>query len=261
MGQSRIIHFEINLPLAQNHLSFHALFLQFDIEALPSRHRIYVPSPGIWVCLCLGHKWHWKVKVLVTQSCPTLCDPRDCSPPGSSVHGILQPRIQEWAAIPFSRGSCWPRDRTQVSCAAGGFFTVWATREAPKGHCLTPEPRSWKVTQLPAGPLWALTPGTLLPGHEEAQLAQAESSWQARPGGPATRANCQMHEQSWLHVLSNREASGHRWLFTSRLTGLKYSLRFSSSAALAPISGSQRPHVHDYHREVFPSTLIPICMW
>ena len=46
-----------------------------------------------------------KVKVLVTQSCLTLCDPVDCSPPGSSVHGILQARILEWVAIPFSRGS------------------------------------------------------------------------------------------------------------------------------------------------------------
>jgi len=43
--------------------------------------------------------------VLVTQSCPTLCDPKDCSPPGSSVHGILQARILEWVAIPFSMGS------------------------------------------------------------------------------------------------------------------------------------------------------------
>ena len=45
-----------------------------------------------------------KVKVLVTQSCPTLCDPMDCSPPDSSVHGILQARILEKVAIPFSRG-------------------------------------------------------------------------------------------------------------------------------------------------------------
>ena len=51
-----------------------------------------------------------KVKVLVAQSCPTLCDPRDCSPPGSSVHGILQARILEWVAIPFSRGPSQPRD-------------------------------------------------------------------------------------------------------------------------------------------------------
>ena len=46
-----------------------------------------------------------KVKVLVAQSCPTLCHPMDCSPPGSSVHGILQARILEWVAISFSRGS------------------------------------------------------------------------------------------------------------------------------------------------------------
>ena len=49
----------------------------------------------------------------VTQSCPTLCDPMDCSLPGSSVHGILQARILEWVAISFSRGSSRPRDRTQ----------------------------------------------------------------------------------------------------------------------------------------------------
>ena len=49
------------------------------------------------------------VKVLVTQSCLTLCDPMDCSPPGSSVHGILQGRVLEWVAFPFSRGSSQPR--------------------------------------------------------------------------------------------------------------------------------------------------------
>ena len=54
----------------------------------------------------------------------SLCDPVDCSLPGSSVHGILQARILEWVAMPFSRGSSQPRDRTQVSCMAGGFFTV-----------------------------------------------------------------------------------------------------------------------------------------
>ena len=76
---------------------------------------------------------HWlsmKVKMLVAQSCPTLCNPKDRSPPGSSVHGILQARVLECVAIPFSRGSSRPRDWTQVSCIAGRFFTVWATREA-----------------------------------------------------------------------------------------------------------------------------------
>jgi len=65
------------------------------------------------------------------QSCPTLYDPMDCSPPGSSVHGILQARMLERVAFPFSRGSSQSRDWTQVSCIAGGFFTSWATREAP----------------------------------------------------------------------------------------------------------------------------------
>ena len=55
----------------------------------------------------------------------------DCSLPGSSVHGILQVRILEWVAIPFFRGSSGPRDWTWVSCIAGRFFIIWATREAP----------------------------------------------------------------------------------------------------------------------------------
>ena len=62
-------------------------------------------------------------KVLVAQSCPALCDPMDYSPPGSSVHGILQARILEWVAMPFSRGSS-PKDRTWVSSNAGRFFTI-----------------------------------------------------------------------------------------------------------------------------------------
>ena len=63
--------------------------------------------------------------VKVAQSCLTLCDPMDYTVPG-----ILQARILEWVAFPFSRGSSQPRDWTWVSCFAGGFFTSWATREA-----------------------------------------------------------------------------------------------------------------------------------
>ena len=61
------------------------------------------------------------------QSCPTLCDPMDCTPPGSSVHGMLQVRILEWVAMPSSRGSSGPRDRTCISfnsCIAGRFFST-----------------------------------------------------------------------------------------------------------------------------------------
>ena len=63
-------------------------------------------------------------ELLVTQSCPTLCDSTDCGPPGSSAHGVLQGRILEWVAVPFSRGSSQPRDRTHVSPTAGRFLTV-----------------------------------------------------------------------------------------------------------------------------------------
>ena len=74
----------------------------------------------------------WREGVKVTQSCPTLCNPMDYA-----LHGILQARILEWVAFPFSRGSSQPRDQTQVSCTAGGFFTSWATREAlwREGRC------------------------------------------------------------------------------------------------------------------------------
>ena len=74
------------------------------------------------------------MKVLVTQSCPTLCDLLDSSPPGSSVHAVLKARTLEWVASPSSRASSWPRDQTLVCHIAGRFFTVWATREAPIPH-------------------------------------------------------------------------------------------------------------------------------
>ena len=60
------------------------------------------------------------------QSVPPLCDPMDCSPPVSSIYGILQARILERVAISFSKGSSWSRDWTWVSCTASRFFTHWA---------------------------------------------------------------------------------------------------------------------------------------
>ena len=61
--------------------------------------------------------------MLVAQLCLILCNTMDYSPPGSSVHGILQVRVLEWVAIPLSRGSSKPRDQTWVSCIVGRFFT------------------------------------------------------------------------------------------------------------------------------------------
>ena len=79
--------------------------------------------------------WKWK-----SLSRVWLCDPMDCSPPGFSVHGILQAWILEWVAVHFSRRSSQPRDRTQVSHIAGRFFTVWATREAQEYQSGSPSP-------------------------------------------------------------------------------------------------------------------------
>ena len=95
--------------------------------------------------------------MLITQLGPTLCNPMDYSPPGSSVLRILQARILEWVVISFSRGSSWFRDRTQVSCTAGRFFSAWPTREAEEI-----EETEMKGTQIyPGSP--RKTPGPLLP--------------------------------------------------------------------------------------------------
>ena len=82
----------------------------------------------------IGIAGSYAVCVLVAQSCPTLCNPINCSLPGSSVHGILQEKILEWIAIPSPRGFSWSRDRAQDSYTKGRFFSVWATREAPGSY-------------------------------------------------------------------------------------------------------------------------------
>ena len=82
--------------------------------------------------------WDWVLpSVLRRQINIWWCINMDCSPPGSSVHGILQERILEWVAIPFSKGSSRPMNWTWVSCIAGRFFTDWATGDAQEEykHC------------------------------------------------------------------------------------------------------------------------------
>ena len=70
------------------------------------------------------------------QLCPTLCDPMDCSLPGSSLHGILQARVLEWVAVSFSKGSSRPRDQTWASRIVGRCFNLWATKEAHYFLCM-----------------------------------------------------------------------------------------------------------------------------
>ena len=114
---------------------------------LPARHFIEVSSSyhpakkwhhpaKKWSACKQGQHTFWFLHLLtvkcvkVAQSCPTLCNPMDCSPPGSTVRGILQARVLEWVAIPFSRGSSETRDWTRGSCTIGRFLTVWAPRGA-----------------------------------------------------------------------------------------------------------------------------------
>ena len=85
---------------------------------------ILLISFDIFFWYILRYSFERKVKVLITQLCPTFCGPTDCSPPVFSVHGILQARLLEWIAILFSRGSSWPRNWIQVSCIAGRFLKV-----------------------------------------------------------------------------------------------------------------------------------------
>ena len=116
-------------------------------------------------------------QVKVAQSCPTLGDPVDYT-----VHGILQAWILEQVAVPFSKGSSQPRDQTQVSHIAGGFFTSWATREAQE---------YWSGQAIPS-PEDIPDPGT-------------------EPGSPALQVDSLTTELSWgkphlIYLL-------HRWVF------------------------------------------------
>ena len=105
-----------------------------------------------------------QVCVLVVQSCLTLYDPLDCSPPGLSIHGIFQARILEWVAIAFSRRSSGPRDQTQVFCTAGKFSTHWASlkqtflnslgQKRSYPHPLLPHTRNLKIRLLPKFKPW-----------------------------------------------------------------------------------------------------------
>ena len=127
--------------------SVHGIFLTRILEWVAISFSRGSSRPRDWTHFhisCIGKRilYPWatlSMLCLVAQLCPTLCDPMDCSPPGSSIRGDSlghlshkrSPRILEWVTYPFSRGSSWPRNQTRVSCIAGGFFTSWDTREAP----------------------------------------------------------------------------------------------------------------------------------
>ena len=114
---------------------FHCLWLSsFHCRYVPHFVYPFICQWTLGLLPCLGYckqccYEHWKSESEVAQSCPTLRDPMDCCPPGSSIHGIFQARVLEWVAISLSRRSSQHRDWTQVSRIVGRHFTVWATRE------------------------------------------------------------------------------------------------------------------------------------
>ena len=93
-------------------------------------------------CSILACRILWTEACSVAQSCLTLCDPMDCSPPGSSVQGILQARTVEWVTISFSRGSSFPRDQTWVSCIGRWIlnlvgYSLWGCKESDMSEWLS----------------------------------------------------------------------------------------------------------------------------
>ena len=115
---------------------------QTSIQQDQVNHSWSGPAQGIWSSrpVALGCS--------VDKSCPALCNPRNYSPPGSSVHGILQAGILEWVAISSSRGSSPPRDRTHISCLRRQVLYHWTTREAG----LWWGPRIYMFSKVPGDP-------------------------------------------------------------------------------------------------------------
>ena len=115
-----------------------------------------------WVKPRLASPWTEVPSRICAQSCPTLCHPMDYT-----VHGILQARILEWVAVPFSRRSSQPRDWTRVLRIAGWFFTIWATREDHQNGT------------APTTKVYVLTSWTPLPSSETSAPAMCATSWEA----------------------------------------------------------------------------------
>ena len=187
------------------------------VESSWSRDPIHVSCIGRWILYHWATREALKVKVLVTQLCLTLCSPMDCSPPGSSVHGILWARILECFATPFSRGSSQRRDWTQVSCIAGGSFTVWATRKSPVPFLISTQLRGQaEVKRRTLFRWWVLSirgAGVFPPffsRQKKCSFPSQSASWQSsgsslRQGNQGEADEGTMY-QGWLKLRESSEA-------------------------------------------------------
>ena len=135
----------LDTALIKANFSITVSLSSLEFSAIPSGNLPHSPS------LYLSFICSFRASEVVAQSCPTLCNPMDCSLPSSSVHGIFQAIVLEWIAISFSRGSSWPRDRTWVSRIVDRRFTAWATREVQWFTNINESPGKFVNVQI-AGP-------------------------------------------------------------------------------------------------------------
>ena len=145
------------ISLSKSLVFFHIHFKGEKKGVLSKVYPAYFWLLLITCCQKMCLRWNsYSFMWVHAQSCPTLCEPKDCSLPGSSVHGILQARILEWVAISFSRGSSQPRDWARVS---------WSGRQIPY-HCTTweahgsPIPHREYNEEPPAAQLWKMRRGS-----------------------------------------------------------------------------------------------------
>ena len=109
-------------PVPCHCVTQHSVF-KFLVDVFASRFSLYLKHNLLFF-------WSMKSESVSRSVVSSYLRPHGHNPPGSSVHGILQPRILECIAIPFSRVSSWPKNQTHVSCIAGRFFIILSTREA-----------------------------------------------------------------------------------------------------------------------------------
>ena len=152
------------------------------MKTCPEKHYVTlsryhsIEDKALSVYFCLSSIYHLKVKV--AQSCLTLFDPMDYT-----VHRVLQAKILEWVDFPFSRESPQPRDRTQLSCITGGFFTSWAAREALLSIisiiclCYLCRANSLSLVWLFCDPMDCSPPGSFVRGILQARILE----WVAIP--------------------------------------------------------------------------------
>ena len=161
--------------------------------------------------------WVEKECVCVSaQSCLTLCNPVDRSPPGSSVHGIPQARILEWVAISFSRGSSRPRDQTHVSCTAGGFFIPEppGKPQVERRDVATQQELPWPFSILGHKPKWNTLTGTA--SH---RMTKPAFPFQESQTGSSSHRFCPQRSLIWLKTFVN-EFEPFSWDLNSAALGI-----------------------------------------